>query len=121
MALIKRHVMQPGRYRDTIAPHRIGSPGTGRIRYSRPAIQIAAKPFPRAICQQIDGVIINIHRKPAADGIHHRGFATAAPGFLQAKCVGADRIIYLARQRARRAPPEHQRKAGDCCQGQHGK
>ena len=121
MALIKRHVMQPGGYSDTIAAYHVGSPGTGRIRHSRPAIQIAAKPFPRAIRQQINGVIINIHSKPATDGIHHRGFATAAPSFLQAKCIGADRIIYLARQRARRAPPEHQRKAGDCCQEQHGK
>ena len=121
MALIKWNVMQPRGYRHTIAAYSIGSPGTGRIRHCRPAIQIAAKPFTRAICQQINGVIINIHSKPAADGIHQRGFATAAPSFLQAKCIGADRIIYLARQRARCAPPEHQRKAGDCCQGQHGK
>jgi NADH:ubiquinone oxidoreductase subunit E len=40
---------------------------------------------------------------------------------LSCQLVGADRIIYLPRQRARRAPPEHQRKAGDCCKKQHGK
>ena len=110
MALIKQHAMQARRHRNTIAAHHIGRPGTRYPRRRWPAIQVTGKAVPRLIHQQIDGVIINIHRQSFANCLRRCSHAAAAPSFLQANRIGADRIIYLARQRARCAPPEHERK-----------
>ena len=102
--------MQTRWHRDTIAAHHIGRPRTRYLCCRRPAIQITGKAISRLIHQQIDGVIINIHGQSFANRLHRCCHAAAAPSFLQANRIGADRIIYLARQRARCAPPEHERK-----------